>query len=114
MINNKAIGAKIRYLRITQDLSQESLADLADISRVSIGHIERGERTPNLETIIKIANALHSSTDKLLTDCLASDRTSEDSLLLTMLDDCSKEEIDILLQNLQYLKSILRTYRITK
>jgi len=39
-------------------LSQEALADLAGINRSYLGEVERGQVTPSLETIEKIARAL--------------------------------------------------------
>ena len=65
------IGERIRFNRIKNKMSQEQLAELANISSVHIGYIERGERLPSLETIINIANALTVSADELLAGSLA-------------------------------------------
>ena len=48
----------VRKLRDRAGLSQEDLADLANVHRTYIGGIERGERNPTLTTIHKIAQAL--------------------------------------------------------
>lgn len=39
-------------------LSQEGLAERAGLHRTFIGHLERGESTPTLVTIVRIAQAL--------------------------------------------------------
>ncbi len=52
------IGENIKKYRKQKGLSQSELADLANISRVAIGNYERGNRTPNIEIVKKIANAL--------------------------------------------------------
>ena len=51
-------GEAVRRLRRQRRLSQEALADLAGINRSYLGEVERGQVTPSLETIDKIAHAL--------------------------------------------------------
>lgn len=46
-------------------LSQSELAKKAKLSRISIGNYERGDRTPNIETAKKIADALEISVSDL-------------------------------------------------
>lgn len=65
-IDYKALGAQIRYVRNSQHLSQEALSEICGISPSFMGHIERGTRKMSLETFVAIANALHVSTDYLL------------------------------------------------
>ena len=50
-------GRVIREVRERRGLSQESLADLAGLSRSFLGEIERGEATPSIETLQKLADA---------------------------------------------------------
>lgn len=54
---NKKIGKKIKLERIKRDFSQEKLAELSGISKNFVGAIERGESSPTIETLAKIANA---------------------------------------------------------
>ena len=56
---NEKLGIKIRFLRIKMKLSQEQFAELAGLSKNSIGMIERGQSKPGIETLEKIANALN-------------------------------------------------------
>jgi len=51
-------GNKIRETRKKQGISQEGLADLADLDRTYVGGIERGIRNPSLRNIGKVARAL--------------------------------------------------------
>jgi transcriptional regulator with XRE-family HTH domain len=39
-------------------LSQESLAFAADLHRTEVGALERGERLPRIDTLVKVAGAL--------------------------------------------------------
>ena len=52
-------GEKVAELRRKQHLSQEELADKCGIHRTYIGSIERGEKSPTLNTIEKIATGLN-------------------------------------------------------
>jgi len=54
-----SLGKKIRRLRINNCLSQARLAEAVDVSTNYIGQIERGDRTPSLDTVIALCNALH-------------------------------------------------------
>jgi len=55
---NKEVGFRIRSLREDRNLSQEKLAELADLHRTYIGQIERGEKNIGLKNLQRIANAL--------------------------------------------------------
>jgi transcriptional regulator with XRE-family HTH domain len=54
----KAFGNRVRQLRLKRRLSQEKLAELADLHRNYVGGIERGERNVGLLNIVKLARAL--------------------------------------------------------
>lgn len=51
-------GERVRDLRKEQGLSQEQLANIADVHRTYIGMIERAEKNITLVNICKIADAL--------------------------------------------------------
>lgn len=61
----KEVGRKIREYRIKLGLTQEELADKAEIHYSFLGHIERGTKKASLDTINKIANALDIQIDRL-------------------------------------------------
>lgn len=54
---NTKICLKIKLERMKRNLSQEQLAEMADLSRITIGKIERAEVSPTIESLEKIANA---------------------------------------------------------
>ena len=62
MKNNSKIllffGERVRELRTQKKLSQEQLANLADVHRTYIGMIERAEKNITLINIEKITKAL--------------------------------------------------------
>jgi transcriptional regulator with XRE-family HTH domain len=53
-----ALGEAIRRARMAKELSQEALADLADLDRSYMGGIERGEHNVALINLTRIAGAL--------------------------------------------------------
>lgn len=55
------VGARIRQIRKSQKLTQAQLAEKTDLSDDYIGAIERGSRSPSLEVLEKIAQALQIS-----------------------------------------------------
>ena len=60
------IGIKIKLLRTKNNLSQEDLAFSAGLNKNSIGAIERGESSPTIDTLDKIARALGMSVVALI------------------------------------------------
>ena len=63
-----AIGARIKAARERAGMTQEDLAAALDMSPTHISVIERGVKSPKLETFVNIANALNVSSDMLLQD----------------------------------------------
>ena len=55
---NDVFGKNVRLHRKKREISQEKLAELADLHRTYIGAIERGERNVSLRNVQKIAFAL--------------------------------------------------------
>jgi len=61
-----AFGAAVREVRADQGIAQETLAHIAGIERSHMGKIERGEHTPTLPMILRIARALKCSSAHLM------------------------------------------------
>lgn len=55
----KTVGITIRDLRKSQGLSQEKLAEKAGLHRTYIGALERGEKSPTVDTLVKVVTALN-------------------------------------------------------
>jgi transcriptional regulator with XRE-family HTH domain len=54
----RLLGHAVRFYREKNRLSQEQLAEKADVTRNYIGQIERAERRITLEALARIAKAL--------------------------------------------------------
>jgi transcriptional regulator with XRE-family HTH domain len=61
-----AFGKRVRELRKERNLSQEELAELAELHRNYVGGIERGERNVGLTNIVRLARGLNVRPAKLL------------------------------------------------
>lgn len=57
-LNLIELGHRIREKRKELGLTQESLADIAEIDRSYIGGVERGERNLTFKVLCQIANAM--------------------------------------------------------
>lgn len=61
-----AIGDRIRKYRELSRMTQEQLSESCSLSNGYIGHLERGTRSPSLETLVKISQILRVSLDDLV------------------------------------------------
>lgn len=59
-----AFGRYLRAQRDARGLSQEALAEKADLDRTYISDIERGARKPGIKNVVRLARALGIPTAK--------------------------------------------------
>ncbi|HEV3041486.1 MAG TPA: helix-turn-helix transcriptional regulator [Candidatus Angelobacter sp.] len=62
----RAVGAKIRELRMARGWSQETFADICEIHRSHMGEIERGEVDVAISTLAKLAKGLDITVSAIL------------------------------------------------
>lgn len=55
---HKQFGQSVQDLRKQKGLTQEDLAEEVGVDRSYMGFIERGEKNPTLDKVMKIADAL--------------------------------------------------------
>jgi len=60
------LGVTVRKLRLERNLSQEELAELANLHRNYVGGVERGERNVGLLNIVALAHGLRVKPSRLL------------------------------------------------
>ena len=63
---NEVFGKKVLERRLSLKISQETLANMADIDRTYLPDIEKGKRNVSLKVADKIAKALNVSLKVLL------------------------------------------------
>ena len=79
VINIKDLGNRIRKTRKEKYLTQFTLAEEVGISPNFLGDVERGVKSPSLETLVCIANVLNVSLDYLLFESLKYTGVAEDN-----------------------------------
>lgn len=66
MMDFQAIGYRIRALRQIREMTQADLAMRVGVTASFIGHIERAEKVPSLETMMRLCVALDTTMDWLV------------------------------------------------
>lgn len=69
-MDTKAIGARIALFRTRANMTQAELAEGLGCTPQHISAIERGIKTPKLDTFVAISNMLHVQPNLLLQDVL--------------------------------------------
>ena len=102
------IGRRVRDFRMDRGLTQEKLAEAAELSVPYVSHIERGKKKASISTFIKLAAALGVTVDALLLGWQPVEVQSIDSDVKALLGDCSPRERQVILKIAAASKQILR------
>ena len=62
---NQPARMKLKLARVEKNLTQQELADQVEVTRQTIGLIEKGDYNPTLNLCIKIARTLDRTLDQL-------------------------------------------------
>lgn len=112
MINYNDIGNRIRSARIRKEMSQEQLAEAANVGTAHISHIETGNSIPSVQTLVDIINALDCSADELLCMEVVKAQPAFECWLGNLFSDCTIDERKVIIDTIVTLKNSLR--RMTK
>ena len=91
------IGSRIKAVRTGKGMSQADLAVKASVSLPLISNIERGKTRMQLETFVKVAEALQVSADHLLRADVPEVKTIYQGEFAELLEDCSASEMEAIL-----------------
>lgn len=69
-MDTKPIGKRIQEARVAHNITQAQLAEMVNLSSKYLSNIECGAKSPSLESLIEIANALQIDANSLLVDVL--------------------------------------------
>ncbi len=101
------VGQRVRKYRKAMNISQEQLAELADISVTHMSHIETGNTKMSLGVFEIIASALHVSMDNLLYGERETIRSASLAEISEILDTCNPEQINIIVDVVKATKIAL-------
>ena len=59
--DHSALGKAVKLARQRKNLSQETLAEILDITPTHLKHIESGHRNPSVDLLFRMARALQMS-----------------------------------------------------
>jgi len=93
----KYLGQRIREERTKLRLTQEQLAEAAEVNESYIGQVERAEKNPSLETVVSVANALGVTVDYLLKEEVHVEPNSLINELISLAKDKDTDEIRLML-----------------
>lgn len=110
-LDYKAIGKRIKFARISADMTQEHLCGIVNLSPSHMSNIETGTTKVSLTTIVNIANALSVTVDDLLCDSVKSARPQFERDIQRQLDSCDEYEIRLVRNVIQ---SVLEAVRSTE
>lgn len=111
-LNYVDIGLRIKNERLRQNISQERLAEMAELSTTHTSHIETGNTKVSLPSLMKIANAIKVSMDELLCDSMIKAKDVFENDITREAKDCDEQEIRIIADTLKALKVTLRKRKI--
>ena len=109
MPNYALIGKRIKEHRLSLKLTQERLAEAADIGIQHISKIENGHTKLSLPCIIAIANALQTTVDHLLMDSMDVSKPKIIYEADSVFADCTPAEIYVMTQVINTLKKCLKS-----
>lgn len=100
------MGTSVRRLRHSLGISQEALAQRADLHRTYIADMERGARNITLKTLEKLAHALEVSVAALLADAGGlAERSAGDSTMgkcaNILMVEANRADVELLLRAFQ-------------
>lgn len=105
------IGLRVRRIRKAKKMTQEKLAEYADISTVYISHIETGSAKPSLPVVVAIADALDVRVDALLYDEPRGGTNIAVDEIAAVLATCDAAQIQIIADIVRATKQSLDAHR---
>lgn len=108
-LNYTLIGARIKKIRKSQNITQDRLSEMAGISPQHLSQIESAKTKLSLPALTNICNALNVTTDKVLCDVLTADTSEQiNSDIAEVFKDCTADEVYLMLSVAESLKRSLK------
>lgn len=102
-IDFEKIGKKLKEIRISKGLTQEYVANIADVNTSHISNIENNRVKISLPTLIHVCNALDTTLDYVINGEYTSSASVLDHEILRALSDASDEKKEKVLKIIQIL-----------
>lgn len=103
-VDFKRISKKLKELRVSKGLTQEYVANMADVNTSHISNIENNRVKVSLNTLVQICNALDTTVDYVLSDEYLNSSSALDQNILNELQKCNKDTKERILKIIQILQ----------
>ncbi len=104
-IDYEKFGRRVRNRRIQLSMTQNDLARETMMTSSYIGHLEKGYRSPSVDALIALCNALQTTPTELLQDYLNS---TEDVLVKA---DFDQNDLKTVLKVAQFIRETGNLYK---
>ncbi len=99
--NNMKIGKKIKNLRCQYGLTQEELADRAELSKGFISQIEHDTTSPSIATLVDILQCLGTNLEEFFAETTEEQVVFQDEEYFEKIDEELKNKIEWIIPNAQ-------------
>lgn len=106
MVDYKLIGTRLKGQRESAKLTQEALAEAAEITPIYLSKIENGHVRPTLDTLGALCSALGCDLASLLTDTLPDSQQYQTERVVQVFHACAPEVKPIALSLLEQLSRL--------
>lgn len=108
------LGQKIRAARLSAGLSQEQLAEMVGLTSQHISHTELATTKISLPALVKVANVLHTSVDRLLSDSIQDSKPYLMEDVQAIFSECDPDEIYVMLEAAKAVKTSIRVRKLQR
>lgn len=103
-LNFERIGEKLRTIRLSKNLTQEYIANVADVNTSHISNIENNRVKVSLSTLVQICNALDTTVDYVLSEEYTDSTSAIEQEILHELHACNNETKEQILKIIKALQ----------
>ncbi len=103
-LNFSQIGKRLKEIRISKGLTQEYVANMADVNTSHISNIENNRTKISLTTLVQICNALGVTIDYVLKDEYSDTSSVLEQSILKELQNCDDDMKERILQIIRILQ----------
>ena len=103
-LNFEYIGKRLREIRISKGLTQEYIANCADVNTSHISNIENNRVKISLTTLVHVCNALGVTVDYVLHNEYSDSQSPIEKSILLELQDCDELTQERILKIIAILK----------
>lgn len=107
-LDYEALGIRIATERRRQSLTQAVIHIKTGISTTHLSHIENGMTKVSLPSLVRIANALHTTLDALVYDSLNAVKDAYDKDFHDLIQGCSVRERAAIYRAAEQMKDTLK------